>query len=43
MTSDEETLSKTEREDSNLVYSKNPQKKEDLTEATSKEQVSEST
>ena len=43
MTSNEETLSKTEREDSNLVYSENPQKKEDLTEATSKEQESEST
>ena len=43
MTSNEETESNTEREDSNRVYAKNPQEKEDLIEATSKEQESEST
>ena len=43
MTSDEETKSNTEREDSNQVYVKNPQEKEDIVEATSKDQESEST
>ena len=43
MTSNEETKSNTEREDSNRVYVENPQEKEDLTEATSKEQEGEST
>ena len=36
MISNEETESNNEREDSNRVYAKNPQEKEDLTEATSK-------
>ena len=43
MTSNEKTKSNTEREDSNRVYTENPQEKEDLTEATSKEQEGEST
>ena len=43
MTFNEETESNTEREDSNRVYTENPQEKEDLTEATSKEQEGEST
>ena len=42
MTFNEETESNTEREDSNRVYTENPQEKEDLTEATSKEQEGES-
>ena len=43
MTSNEETESNTEKEDSNRVYTKKAQEKEDLTEATSKEQEGEST
>ena len=43
MTSDEETKFNAERKDSNWVYAKNPQKKEDVVEATSKDQESEST
>ena len=38
MTSDEETKSNTKREDSKWMYAKNPQEKEDLAEATSKDQ-----
>ena len=41
MTSNEETESNTEKGDSNRVYAENPQEKEDLTEATSKEQEGE--
>ena len=36
MISNEETESNNERKDSNWVYAKNPQEKEDLREATSK-------
>nr|POE60169.1 hypothetical protein CFP56_45112 [Quercus suber] len=43
MTFDEETESNTEKEDSNWVYAENSQEKEDLTEATSKEQEGENT
>ena len=43
MTSDEERKSNVERGDLNRVYTENPQEKEDLTEATSKYQESEST
>ena len=43
MTSNEETECNTEKEDSNQVYTENAQEKEDLTEATSKEQEGEST
>ena len=43
MTFNEETESNSERGDSNQVYAENPQEKEDLTKATSKEQESEST
>ena len=43
MTSNEETKSNTEKEYSNRVYAENPQEKEDLTKATSKDQESEST
>ena len=43
MTFDEETEFKAKREDSSWVYAKNPQEKEDLVEATSKDQESEST
>ena len=43
MNSDEETESNAKRGDSNRVYAKNPQEKEDLAEATSKDQESEST
>ena len=43
MTSNEETESYTEKGVSNRVYAENPQEKEDLTEATSKEQEGEST
>ena len=43
MTSNEETKFNTEKEDSNRVYTENAQEKEDLTEATSKEQEGEST
>ena len=43
MTSDEETEPNVERGDSNQVYAKNPQEKEYFTEATSKNQESEST
>ena len=43
MTSNEETKSNTEMGDSNRVYAKNPQEKEDLTEATSKEKEGETT
>ena len=43
MTSNEETEFNTEKEDSNRVYTENAQEKEDLTEATSKEQEGEST
>ena len=42
MTSNEETESNTENGDSNQVYVENLQEKEDLTEATSKEQEGES-
>ena len=42
MTSNEEIESNTKKEDSNQVYPENPQEKEDLTEATSKEQEGES-
>ena len=42
MTSNEKTKSKIEREDSNWVYTKNSQEKEDLTKATSKEKKGES-
>nr|POE82874.1 hypothetical protein CFP56_28279 [Quercus suber] len=37
ITSDEETESNAKREDSNQVYAKNPQEKEDIAEATSKD------
>ena len=43
MTYNEVTESNTKRGDSNQVYAKNPQEKEDLTEVTSKEQEVEST
>nr|POE90274.1 hypothetical protein CFP56_74897 [Quercus suber]POE98407.1 hypothetical protein CFP56_53154 [Quercus suber] len=43
VTCNEETESNTKMEDSNRVYTENPQDKEDLTEATSKEQEGEST
>ena len=43
MTSNEETESNTKSEDSNRVYAKNLQEKEDLTEGTSKDQESGST
>ena len=43
MTFDEEIESNVEMGDSNRVYDKNPQEKEDLTKATSKDQESEST
>ena len=43
MTSNEETKSNTKKEDSNWVYAKNPQEKEDLIEVTSKEKKGEST
>ena len=43
MTFDEEIESTTEMGDSNRVYAKNPQEKEDLTEVTSKDQEREST
>ena len=43
MTSNEEIESNAKREDSNRVYVENPQEKEDLAEATSKDQESEST
>ena len=43
MTFDEETEFNTKREDSSWVCAKNPQEKEDLVEATSKDQESEST
>ena len=43
MASNEETESNAERGDSNRVYAKNPQEKEDLAEATSKDQENEST
>nr|POE98914.1 hypothetical protein CFP56_74867 [Quercus suber] len=43
MTSNEEIESNTKKGDSNRMYAKNPQEKEDLIEATSKEQEGEST
>ena len=43
MTSNEEIESNAKREDSNRVYVENPQEKEDLAEATSKDHESEST
>ena len=43
MTYNEVTESNTKRGDSNQVYAKNTQEKEDLTEVTSKEQEVEST
>ena len=43
MTFDEEIESNTENGDSNWVYTKNPQEKEDFAKATSKDQESEST
>nr|POE89670.1 hypothetical protein CFP56_38058 [Quercus suber] len=43
MTSNEEIESNTEKGDLNQVYVENPQEKEDLTKATSKEQEGEST
>ena len=43
MTFDEETEFNAKREDSSWVYAKNPQEKEELVEATSKDQESEST
>ena len=43
MTSVEETESNTEREDSNQIFAKNLQEKEDIIETTSKEQEGEST
>ena len=42
MTSNEKSKSNTKREDSNQMYTENSQEKKDLTEATSKEQESES-
>ena len=43
MTFDEEIESNAENGDSNWVYTKNPQEKEDFAKATSKDQESEST
>ena len=43
MTSTEEIGSNTKTEDSNWMFVENPQDKEDITEATSKEQDGEST